>query len=170
MKESKEGIIIGILSAAAVVIILLLKDFISDVLRRRQDTPEKLAAELHTLMHPDWSFYERHLRRPAPAALRELYSDSALMTAGASYRGKREGISAFWPLTEDYLLDTHDGIGYDIVPFATSGCGDSIYLRPGANEPDTVYIAYHDDPGYIEIFADSVSVILEKAREVNRAT
>jgi hypothetical protein len=49
------------------------------------------------------------------------------------------------------------------------GVADPIYLRPGANEPDTVYISYHDDPGNIEVFADSVAVMLEKAREVNRA-
>jgi len=170
MKESNEGIIIGVLGAAAVVIILLVKDRISDVLRRREDTPEKLPAELHTLMHPDWAFYERHLQRPAPAALRELYSDMALIKACASFPSKREEISAFWPLNEDYLLDTRDDLGYDIVAFATSGCGDSIYLKPGANEPDTVYIAYHDDPGYVEVFADSVDIMLQKAREVIRAT
>ena len=169
MKENNEGIIVGVLSAAAVVIILLLKDRISNVLRRRQDTPEKLAAELQTLMHPDWAFYERHLQRPAPAALRELYSDKALITACVSYRGKREGISAVWPLNEEYLLDTRNEIGYDIVPFATNNYGDSIYLKPGANEPDTVYIAYHDDLGDVEVFAESVTVVLEKAREVNRA-
>ena len=160
----KDNILLMVLPAAAVFIILLLKDRISDVLRRRQDTPEKLTAELRTLMHPDWSFYEGHLQRPVPAALRELYSNMALITACASFRGKREGISAFWPLNEDYLLDTRNEIGYDIVPFATSGCGDSIYLKPGANEPDTVYIAYHDDPGNVEVLAESVAAMLEKAR------
>jgi len=165
----KENIVLMLLPAAAVIIILLLKDRISDVFRRRREnTPEKLAAELRALLHPDWTFYERHLQPPAPAALRELYSDMALITACASFRGKREGISAFWPLNEDYLLDTRNEIGYDIVAFATSGCGDSIYLRPGANEPDTVYIAYHDDPGFVEVFADSVAMMLKKAREVNR--
>ena len=74
-----------------------------------------------------------------------------------------------WPLNADYLFDNHAEIGHDIVPFATSGCGDSIFLRPGPNEPDTVYIAYHDDPGYVEVFADSVTEILEKARGLKRA-
>ena len=83
---------------------------------------------------------------------------------------KQEGISSFEPLNEGSLLDTHDQIGYDIVPFATSGCGDPIYLRPGANESDTVYIAYHDDPGNVEVFAESVALMLEKARGVNRAS
>jgi hypothetical protein len=166
----KENIILMVVPAAAVLVILLLKDRISDALRRRRNPPEKIAAELRArLLHPDWTFYERHLQRPAPAALRELYSDMALITACSSYRGKREGISSFEPLNEDCLLDTREDIGYDIVPFATSGCGDPIYLKPGAKEADTVYIAYHDDPGNVEAFADSVALMLEKAREVSRA-
>jgi hypothetical protein len=72
-------------------------------------------------------------------------------------------------LNENCLLDTRETIGYDIVPFAASDCGDPIYLRPGAGESDTVYIAYHDDPGNVEIFAESVASILEKVREANRA-
>lgn len=166
----KENIILMVVPAAAVVAILLLKGCISAALRRRRNPPETVPAELRArLLHPDWAFYERHLQRPAPAALRELYSDLTLITACASYRGKREGISSFEPLNEDGLLDTHEDIGYDIVSFATSGCGDPIYLKPGANEPDTVYIAYHDDPGNVEVFAHSVAKMLEQARETIRA-
>jgi len=166
----KENIILMVLPAAAVLIILLLKDRISSVLQRGQNPPEEIDAQFRaSLLSPDWAFYERHLQRPAPAALRELYSDMALITACASYRGKREGIGSFWPLNEGHLLDTRNEIGYDIVAFATSGCGDSIYLKPGSKEPDIVYIAYHDDPGNVEVFADSVAAMLEKAREVNRA-
>jgi hypothetical protein len=163
-----EKILLMVLPAAAVLIILLIRDRISTVLGRHRDKeidPQFRAS----LLSPNWAFYERHLQRPAPAALRELYSDMALMTACYSYRGKREGINIFWPLNEKYLLDTREDIGHDIVAFATSGCGDSIYLRPGPNEPNTVYIAYHDDPGNVEVFADSVAMILEKGREVKRA-
>jgi len=167
----KENIILMVVPAAAVVVILLLKDRISDALRRRRNPPEELGAKNHTrLLQTNWAFYERHLQRPVPAALREIYSDMALLTACSSCRGKRERVSSFEPLNESCLLDTHDEIGYDIVPFATSGCGDPIYLRPGAEESDTVYIAYHDDPGNVEIFAESVAQMLEKAREVNRAS
>ena len=161
-----ENILLMVVPAAAVLLILLLKDRISAVWRRPQNPPEVIDPQLRaSLLSPDWAFYERHLQRPAPAALRALYSDMALITAAESYRGQREGISSFSPLNEDHLLDTSDEIGCDIVPLATSGCGDPIYLRPGPNEPDTVYIAYHDDPGQIVVFADSVAVILEKARE-----
>lgn len=90
----------------------------------------------------------------------------ALITAAVSYRGKKEDINAFEPLDADHLLDTSNEIGYDILPLATSGCGDSTYLRPGPNEPDTVYIAYQ----CVEVFADSVTMLLEKAREMKRAT
>jgi hypothetical protein len=163
----KENVILMVVPAAAVVIALLLKNRISDALRRRGNPPEKIEAKIRArLIQTDWAFYEHHLRRPIPAALRELYSDMALLSACASYRWKREEINSFEPLNESCLLDTHDEIGYDVVPFATSVCGDAIYLRPGARESDTVYIAYHDDPGNIEVFAESVSEMLEKARGV----
>jgi len=129
----KENIILVVLPAAAVVIILLLKDRIPALLRRRQNLPEVIDATYRTsLLSPDWAFYERHLQRPVPVALRELYSDMALISACASYRSKREGISCFVPLREDGLLDTHNEVGHNIVPIATSGCGDPIYLKPGA--------------------------------------
>ena len=74
---------------------------------------------------------------------------------------------AFNPLDEDSLIDTADLLGFDIVPFATSDCGDAIFLRPGKDELDTVYIAYHDDPGKgLVVLADSVAVMLERLRKV----
>jgi hypothetical protein len=167
----KENVILAVIPAAAVVIILLLKDCISDELRRRRNLPEQVDPTYRArLLTPDWAFYERHLQRPAPAALRELYSDIGLISACESYRGKRQGISCFEPLKEDGLLDTHANIGHNIVPIATSGCGDPIYLKPGVKESDAVYIVFHDDPGNVEVFADSVAVMVQKSRQVNRAS
>jgi hypothetical protein len=99
MKENNEGIIVGVLSAAAVVIILLLKDRISGALRRRRNPPEKLASEIRTrLLQTDWDFYERHLQRPVPAVLRDLYSDTALITAFILHFEKRGGINRLQPI------------------------------------------------------------------------
>lgn len=167
----KENIILMVLPAAAVVIILLLKDRISDALWRRRNPPEKLADEIRArLLQTDWDFYKRYLQRPVPAALRELYSDTELLiTTCASYRGKRAEITSFEPLNEDSLIDTHEEIGHDIVPIATSVCGDPIYLKPGPKEADTVYILYHDDPGHVEVFAVSVAKMVEKAQVTKRA-
>src|SRR5215469_9990578 len=101
----KENIILMWVPAAAVVIILLVKDRISGALRRRPNAPEEVEAEIRArLLQTDWAFYERHLQRPMPAALRQLYSDMALLTACASYRDKGEGISSFEPLNESSLL------------------------------------------------------------------
>ena len=131
----KENIILIVVPAAAVITILLVKDRISDRLWQRRNPPERIAADIHTrLLRTDWTFYERHLQRSAPVALRELYCDTALISACISASGKRGGISSFEPLNEDSMIDTRDQLGYDIVPFATSDCGDPIYLRPGAHE------------------------------------
>jgi len=138
---------------------------------RAEPSAEQLAAERQAfeerLLRPDWEFYERHLQRPAPAALRELYADRALITRGGLDYSKAGGVSTFNPLGEEGLLDTRELIGSDIVPFATSDCGDPIYLRPGASESDKVYIAYHDDPGNIQVFAESVAEMIEQLRREN---
>jgi hypothetical protein len=147
---------------------LLLRDY----LWRRRHPPEEEAAERKALeeriLSPDWTFYERHLQRPAPTALRELFSDRRLATSCGLEFSKSDGISTFNPLDEGSLVDTADQLGFDIIPFATSDCGDAIFLRPGKDESDRVHIAYHDDPGKGPVvFADSVAAVLEKLRKVN---
>ena len=149
---------------------LLLRDY----LWRRRHPPEEEAAERKALeeriLSPDWTFYERHLQRPAPAALRDLFADRRLVTSCGLKFTKSDGISSFNPLDEDSLLDTADQLGYDVVPFATSDCGDAIFLRPGTDQSNTVYIAYHDDPGKgIVVLADSAAAMLEQLRKLNDA-
>jgi hypothetical protein len=134
----------------------------------RRDAREGKALE-ERLLRPDWEFYERHLGRRAPAALRELFADRDLVTTCGLNYTKSSGISAFNPLDEDSLVDTAGDLGCDIVPLAVSGCGDPIYLRPGASESDTVYITYHDDPKSVKVFAESVAGMLKRLRETNQA-
>jgi hypothetical protein len=141
-------------------------------LSRRRHPPEMQAAERQALeeriLSPDWAFYERHLQRPAPTALRQLFADKALVTSCGLAFSKSNGISTFNPLDQDSLVDTADLLGFDVVPFATSDCGDAIFLRPGKDAPDTVYIAYHDDPGKgLVVLADSAAAMLEKLRNLN---
>jgi hypothetical protein len=126
-------------------------------------------ATVERLLHPDWEFYERHLGRAVPAALRALYADQSLVTVAGLKYDKKYDISTFNPIDDDWLLDTRDTIGYDIVAFADSDCGDPIYLRPGSSESDAVYISHHDERGHIAIFADSVAAMLERLRDANRA-
>jgi hypothetical protein len=121
------------------------------------------------LLRPNWEFYERHLQRPAPEALRELYADRSLVTMVGLEYDKKYDISTFNPIDEDWLLDTRDTIGYDIVALANSDCGDPIYLRPGSTESDAVYISHHDERGHIAVFANSVAAMVERLRDANRA-
>ena len=147
---------------------LLLRDY----MWRRKHPPEEEAAERKALetriLSPDWTFFERHLKRPAPPALRKLFADKSLVTSCGLEFSKSDGISTFNPLDENSLVETADQLGFDVVPFATSDCGDAIFLRPGKDESDTVYIAYHDDPGKgLVVFADSVGAVVEELRKVN---
>jgi hypothetical protein len=147
---------------------LLLRDY----LWRQKHPPEEEAVERKALeerlLSPDWAFYEQHLQRPAPTALRELFADRALVTSCGLEFSKTGGISTFNPLDKDSLVDTTNPLAFDVVPFATSDCGDAIFLRPGKNETDTVFIAYHDAPKKgLVMFADSVAVMIERLRKVN---
>ena len=151
--------------------ILWLRDRVNTIRYRRRNTPEKVAAETRAfeerLFHPHWEFYERHLQRPAPAALRELFADRALLAAQGLDYDDGEVISTFGALDEQGLLDTREWLGFDVVALATSDFGDPIYLRPGRSEPDTVYITHHDG-GETEVFAESVGTMLERLRRANR--
>jgi hypothetical protein len=133
---------------------------------RAAPSPEELEAASAVwrsrLLRPDWAFYEKHLQRPAPAALRELFADVGLLL-GENAPDDLD-INGFNPLDEESLMSPTEGLALEVVPFAASSCGDAIYLRPGATEPDLVYITYHDG-GNTEVFAESVAVILAKFRK-----
>jgi hypothetical protein len=113
------------------------------------------AAYERQLLAPDWTFVERHLDRPVPRALRELYANHSVLTAtNLTFAGT--AINTFEPLTEGSLLDTADELGFDILPIATTVFGDPLYLRPGADGGETVYVTHHDGDE-TAVFAESVA-------------
>jgi len=145
-------------------------DRFTDVMWRWRNPPEKRDAERRArearIASPDWVFYERHLQRPAPASLRELYSDQrVLLSRGIDY-GENQRISSFQPLDPSGLVETRDLLGFDVVPLADSE-GDMIYLRPGPAERDAVYILYHDGSETEELAVD-VSVFVARVRQAVR--
>lgn len=156
------GIVIAILFGLP-ILLLVLRDRVSEAIWRFRNPPEKLAADRRIcearIASPDWAFYERHLERPVPAALRCLYSDhQRVLEVGAVYDDTHY-ISSFEPLDEKAFVDTYDNFRMNVVPFANSD-GDILYLRPGLNETDAVYITYHDGGDTWQLAPD-VSVFLE---------
>ncbi len=129
---------------------------------------EEGQAYLEHLVEPDWGFYESHLQRRVPPALRELFADPALVPVGGLKYPGGPLINTFELLNENGLLETRALVGSNVVAIATTDVGDPIYLRPGPAEPDTVYITHHDG-GNTEVFAESVTAMLEKLRQANRA-
>ncbi len=145
-------------------------DRFMDVMWKWRNPPEKLDAERRArearIASPDWVFYERHLQRPAPASLRELYSDQrVLLSRGIDY-DENHHISSLQPLDPAGLVETRDLLGFDVVPIADSE-GDLIYLRPGPAERDAVYILYHDGSETEEL-ADDISVFVARVRQAAR--
>jgi hypothetical protein len=144
----------------APVLFLILLNRVELALWRRRNPPEKLATDRRAweerLLHPDWDFYERHLQRPAPKALRELFADDQFIVTQVIEYGEDEVISTFNALDEQGLAESRDWLGFDAVAIATNDFGDLIYLRPGPSESDAVYITYHDggDSEQIELAPD----------------
>jgi hypothetical protein len=96
------------------VLILRTRDRFAEALWRR-NPPGKLAADRLTLerrvLNPDWSFYEHDLQRPAPQALRDLYSDQSLVTAQRLDYGE-SSISSFEPLdAQAYAVPSDNCVG-----------------------------------------------------------
>lgn len=115
---------------------------------RWRNPPEKLAAERRELerrlLNPDWTFYEQHLQRPAPASLRELFANHDLILGrqhvefiSVEEEDSTIYISEFWPLDERKLRESRE-YGINAIPFAY-GEGLWIYLRPGPSETNAVF-------------------------------
>jgi hypothetical protein len=169
---AKSVIFLVVLLIGLPLLVLWVRDRASNALWRRRNPPEKLAADHRAheerILRPDWAFYERHLQRPVPLALRELYADRGLVTAQDLNYSDSGLINTFEPIDEKGLIDSRPWLGFDAVAIAFSDAGDPIYLRPGRSEPDTVYITYHDG-GDTEVFARSVAAMIERVRTANRS-
>jgi hypothetical protein len=116
------------------------------------------------IVAPDWLCVERHLRRAPPQALRDLYADRRLVTQRDLKYDDDRLVSTFEPLDEQAMIATSRSLGFDAVVIATTDFGDAVYLRPGATEADTVYVAYHDGSD-IEVFAESIEQMLVVLRQ-----
>lgn len=167
MNDEAIGIGIGIAILFGLpFLVLVLRDRVSKEIWRRRNPPKKKAADRciceARIANPNWEFYERHIERPVPAALRCLYSDhQRVLEVGAVYDDTHY-ISSFEPLDEKAFVDTYDNFRMNVVPFANSD-GDILYLRPGPNETDAVYITYHDGGDTWQL-TPNVSVFLEHLR------
>jgi hypothetical protein len=118
------------------------------------------------ILAADWVSVERHLRRPPPQALRDLYADRRLVIQRDLKYDDDRLVSTFEPLDEKAMLDSSRSLGFDAVVIATTDFGDAVYLRPGATEADTVHVTYHDG-GDTEVFAESIEqmrVVLSQRR------
>ena len=72
--------------------------------------------------------------------------------------------SLFEPLDEVAIADATAWLGFEAVTFATTDAGDSIYLRPGSSEANSVYLTHHDG-GDTEVLAATVDEMLQALRE-----
>lgn len=123
------------------------------------------------LRSPNWEFYEAHLGRPVPDALRRFYAQTDLLLSdGLNYEPPIPGAESccssltFLPVDPEELVAGEDWNEYDFVPFAHDEEGDPIFLRPGADVSNAVYIFHHDGGEEPEELADSIETFFARLR------
>ena len=149
------------------VVILVMKDRLTRARRNRpiqrsRDAEQRQAYE-RRILAPDWLCVERHLRRPVPQTLRELYADPSLVTLRDLRCSMEYTLSTFEALDERAMADAKAWIGFEAVVFASTQEGDAIYLRPGASEENAVFLTHHDGHD-TEVFAASLHEMVEMLR------
>ena len=120
--------------------------------RRRRAVAGKLknSLELQRLLKPDWVFYEQHLGREIPDAIRRLYQDKEFIARECfPFPGKENAwaITSFVPISRGELLEFEAEPGlpsHPIAPIATTDLGDPIYLEPGSDRSNSVYVWEHE--------------------------
>jgi hypothetical protein len=140
-------------------VVLYFRDRIEGALWKRKNPPEKLAAEWKEyqgqVQTPDWEFYADHLQRDVPDAIRDLFSNTEIIISGSAESCGEQTISRFGTIDEDNLLESKEWTGADIVAIAYNVFGDPIYLRPGRDETNAVFVTYHDGGDTEQIAADA---------------
>jgi hypothetical protein len=144
------------------VALLLANDWLRRFLWCRRNPPEKLAAErahyLARVASPDWAYFEEHLQRPVPAALRGAFASKEFVAKSfqfGDYYVTFEPIDRSVSPADNWVLP-------GVFSFADSD-GDPIFLRAGPLENNAVHIAYHDGGGTGQL-SPSVEEFLSRLR------
>jgi hypothetical protein len=154
---------IGILFVGLPLLILALRDRRAAARRAAAPSSADERQREQRLLAPDWPLVQQHLRRPVPSSLRELYADHALVLHRDLNWDDEKRIHAFEPLDGEAFAAAAGWCGFDVVAIATTDVGDTIYLKPGADERDVLYLMHHDGSD-IEVFAVSVAAMLTRLR------
>jgi hypothetical protein len=135
--------VVGLFLFAA--LILLMRDRIYAPISKFKNPPDGVAAQKlrfeQRLLSPDWKFYQEHLGRQVPEALKHAFGSVTLILSPHHFS---DFYVTFFPIDKAALDETWVLPG--IVAFAGSD-GDPIFLKPGAASPDSVHIAFHDGGG-----------------------
>ena len=153
---------LGIIFVGLPVLILVLRDRHAAARRASTSRSDERQRE-QRLLAPDWTLVQRHLRRPVPPSLRDLYMDRELITRRDLDWSDEHRISSFEPLDKLAFAEAAEWLGVDAVAIATTDVGDALYFLSGADERDVLYLMHHDG-GDSEVFADSVAVMLTRLK------
>jgi hypothetical protein len=161
-------VVAGVLLFCAAVAVLIVK--LPEIRWRLANPPAKIEAERKAreerIRCPDWDFYELHLKRPVPDALKELFNDqSAIKQPDCLFEvdGEEIYVTGFNPIDETGFDEAKNFLGLEIVPFAESE-SDGFFLKPGPEESNAVYQADFHQTGYVVKVADDVEQFVKGLR------
>lgn len=147
------------------ILVLVIRDRISDAWWKHRNPPEKLEADRRAyearILEPDWDLYARHLGRDIPSGLKRIFEDRELVLSEGIPISGEHVISSFGALDSRGLEETTDWVGFEAVAVATTDYDDTIYLRPGPDQTDAVYLIYHDGSDEVQL-APSVDAFYER--------
>ena len=161
MNAALVGTVYLLVLVGLAILLLLSRDRVAAAVYRWRNPPEKLLAERAAfssrLQAPDWALFGNYLQRSVPSALQGWLNDAS--ATAQEYRFGEFRV-AFSPIDQTALAEAWVLPG--VLPFAECE-GDPIYLKPGAESENGVFITYHDG-GDTEELAPSVEAFLGQLR------
>jgi len=162
VNEAWLGVAYVSLLLVSAALLLMLRDRFTAARRRIHNPPERVAEAQRQLERrvaaPDWPFYTEHLQRPVPVALTSWFGNPETVMKRYVFD---DHVINFAPVDREQLRGAWVVPG--VVAFAESN-GDPIYLKPGTDADDSVFITFHDGDD-TERLAPSVEQFLAKLEE-----
>ena len=162
MNEAWLGVAYVLALFVAAALLLMARDRLKAARSRKRYPPERVAETQRRLerrlVAPDWPFYAAHLQRPVPIALTTWFANPEAVLKRYAFD---DHLIDFVPIDREQLRGAWIVAG--VVAFAESN-GDPIYLKPGTNGDDAVFITFHDG-GDTELLALSVEQFLARLEE-----
>ncbi len=158
---------IGILSVAASVALLLIRDWFTSP--SKQKLEEYSRRFIERLRHPDFVAVEEHFGHPLPSCIQSLYVDEEELLRGDfdvaaesdAASENRWYVAYYQPADAETVRESWPGLE-KYFAFANDGCGNEYLIEPG---DDDLPVLFHDhETGELSRVCDHFSEFMQWPR------